>query len=71
MGRLKIRWRTRCKCGEVYIEGDQYGRYECCLQCGYTRDLPDLEPETSIVWPVASEKEAMLVPKARLVSVRK
>ncbi len=42
MGKLKIRGCTRCNKGEVFIDRDQYGWYECCLQCGYTRDLPDV-----------------------------
>jgi ribosomal protein S27AE len=28
------------KCGgNIYLNTDYYGRYEQCLQCGYTRDL--------------------------------
>jgi hypothetical protein len=42
MGKLKIGNCPRCKQGEVFIDRDQYGWYECCLQCGYTRDLLDI-----------------------------
>jgi hypothetical protein len=42
MGKLKIGNCPRCNKGEVFIDRDQYGWFECCLQCGYTRDLPDL-----------------------------
>ncbi len=42
MGKLKIHGCTRCNKGEVFIDRDQYGWYECCLQCGYSRDLPDI-----------------------------
>jgi DNA-directed RNA polymerase subunit M/transcription elongation factor TFIIS len=28
------------KCGgNIYLSADYYGRYEQCLQCGYSRDL--------------------------------
>jgi hypothetical protein len=33
------------KCGgNIYLSSDYYGRYEQCLQCGYTCDL-DIVPE--------------------------
>jgi hypothetical protein len=44
MGKLRIGSCPRCKKGEVFIDRDHYGWYECCLQCGYTRDLPDISP---------------------------
>jgi ribosomal protein S27AE len=28
----------KCK-GNIYSSADYYGRYEQCLQCGYTSDL--------------------------------
>jgi Zn ribbon nucleic-acid-binding protein len=33
--------RSKCpKCGgNVYLDSDQYGWYEECLQCGHTRNL--------------------------------
>jgi hypothetical protein len=43
MGKLKVSGCPRCKKGEVFIDHDMYGWFECCLQCGYTRDLPDLK----------------------------
>lgn len=48
MGKLKIRGCTHCRNGEVFIDHDLYGWYECCLQCGYTHDLPEItQPMTS------------------------
>ncbi len=48
MGRLKIGSCPRCKKGEVFIDRDHYGWYQCCLQCGNMRDLPDMvNPEFS------------------------
>jgi hypothetical protein len=44
MGKLRIGSCPRCKKGEVFIDRDHYGWYECCLQCGYSRDLPDIAP---------------------------
>ena len=42
MGKLKIGSCPRCNKGEIFFDRDQYGWYECCLQCGYSRDLPDI-----------------------------
>ena len=30
----------RCK-GDIYVENDTYGHFMECLQCGFSRDLPD------------------------------
>jgi len=36
----------RCKKGDIGVDRDQYGWYEYCIQCGYTRDLVDIaEPK--------------------------
>lgn len=39
------KWRikacTRCH-GDLYIDRDINGRYEKCLQCGYSRELKDI-----------------------------
>ncbi len=32
----------RCR-GDVIIDRDHYGWYEQCLQCGYQRDLRDID----------------------------
>lgn len=29
----------KCKTGNIGVDRDQYGWYEYCIQCGYTRDL--------------------------------
>jgi len=42
MENLEIEGCPRCKKGKLTLEKDWYGWYEYCLQCGYTRDLPDL-----------------------------
>ena len=48
---LKLEGCPRCKKGDIVLDKDFYGWYEYCLQCGYTRDLVDMdEPE----WPQAS-----------------
>ncbi len=32
------------KCGgNIYLSADYYGRYEQCLQCGYTYDLDTID----------------------------
>jgi hypothetical protein len=42
MGRIKIGTCPRCNKGELFVDRDMYGWYECCLQCGYSRDLSEL-----------------------------
>jgi len=56
MGKLKINGCTHCKNGEVFVDHDQYGWYECCLQCGYTRDLPDIAQTAPERPPGAAEE---------------
>jgi hypothetical protein len=69
MGRIKIGTCPRCKKGELFIDRDLYGWYECCLQCGYNRDLPEL------VRPVKSEiiveEENELKSKTKPLTTRK
>jgi hypothetical protein len=39
----------RCKKGDIGVDRDQYGWYEYCIQCGYTRDLVNIaEPEQEV-----------------------
>ncbi len=46
MGKLKIDGCPRCGQGVITLDKDEYGWYEYCLQCGYTRDLaPVTGPE--------------------------
>ena len=30
----------RCR-GDIYVDKDAYGHYAECLQCGFSRDLPN------------------------------
>jgi len=53
MGKLKIGPCPRCRKGEVFIDRDIYGWFENCLQCGYTRDLPDIASPARFAQPVA------------------
>jgi hypothetical protein len=70
MGKLKIRGCTRCNKGEVFIDRDQYGWYECCLQCGYTRDLADIAQPVAKEWK-SREKEGLPERKARSITISK
>ncbi len=63
MGKIRLHGCVRCK-GDVSIDKDQYGWFESCLQCGYTRDLPDMVE-------VTRPKEALLVRQPVLSVVRK
>jgi hypothetical protein len=70
MGKLKIRGCTHCKNGEVFVDHDQYGWYECCLQCGYSRDLPDIAQSVVNEWK-NREKDGLPVRKDRSVTITK
>lgn len=39
---LKLKSCPKCKKGDVTFDRDQYGWYEYCIQCGYTRDLENI-----------------------------
>jgi hypothetical protein len=69
MGKLNISGCPRCKKGEVFIDRDFYGWYECCLQCGYTRDLPDIAKP--LEGGQGSEKEKVLARRARSLTINK
>ncbi len=38
----------KCK-GNIYVSADYYGRYEQCLQCGYTCDLDAIDDHSKQV----------------------
>ncbi len=63
MGKLKIGSCPRCSNGEIFIDRDLYGWYECCLQCGYSRDLPDIASPSPVEQPDAA-KEIIPAPKS-------
>jgi len=47
------------KCGgNIYLSSDYYGRYEQCLQCGYTCDLETIDDHAK---QAAKSKEESLV----------
>ena len=51
----KLKECPRCKRGSIAFDQDQYGWYEYCIQCGYSRDLigmDDLEEQ-----PAGGRKE--------------
>ena len=70
MGKLKIRGCTRCNKGEVFIDRDQYGWYQCCLQCGYSRDLPDIAKPAAYEWK-SRDKENLPERKDRSFTISK
>jgi len=71
MGKLKIRGCAHCGNGEVFIDHDQYGWYESCLQCGYSRDLPDLFPPAPGLNPEPEKKQRAMTDKKRTSGARK
>ena len=36
---LRFKSCPRCKNGDVTLDRDYYGWYECCIQCGHISDL--------------------------------
>ena len=40
---LKLKACPRCR-GDIHVRQDMYGKYETCLQCGYSMDIPDPNP---------------------------
>ena len=70
MGKLKMGSCPRCNNGEIFIDRDHYGWYECCLQCGYSRDLPDIISPVP-VRPSGVAKEIVPMLKERSSSRRK
>ncbi|HSW59066.1 MAG TPA: hypothetical protein VLH15_11720 [Dehalococcoidales bacterium] len=48
----------KCK-GNIYSSADYYGRYEQCLQCGYTLDL-DLMHNRKVKIIPNKEKSALV-----------
>jgi len=55
---LKLKGCPRCQ-GTLTLASDMYGRYVNCLQCGFTRDLPDALPSAKAAAPVAPELQAI------------
>ncbi len=53
---FKFRGCPRCH-GDLMIDKDQYGWYEECMQCGYSKDLRSVVPE--------ADKAAMMPRKRR------
>jgi hypothetical protein len=64
VGKLRIRGCTHCKNGEMFIDRDMYGWYECCLQCGYSHDLPEIAQSEAVAWK-NREKVGLPVKKGR------
>ena len=46
---LKLKGCPKCQ-GALYLASDMYGKYINCLQCGFTKDLPEVP-----VQPVAAQ----------------
>ena len=54
---LKLRGCPKCQ-GALYLAADMYGRYVNCLQCGFSRDLPDTPAEQKPAESPAPEFQA-------------
>lgn len=54
---LKLRGCPKCQ-GALNLASDMYGRYISCLQCGFSRDLPDVLPQARVAVSAAPEVQA-------------
>ena len=52
----------RCK-GDIYVENDTYGHFMECLQCGFSRDLPDTK-ERAVAEAPDRPTEVVVLPAA-------
>ena len=55
---LKFKGCPKCQ-GTLALASDMYGRYVNCLQCGFTRDLPDTLPQPEAAQPAGIAKPAL------------
>ncbi len=54
---IKLKGCPKCK-GDLYLVSDIYGRYVDCLQCGFSKDLPqELPQRASLAGRVPSYRE--------------
>ena len=60
---LKLKSCPRCKKGDVTLDRDQYGWYEYCIQCGYTRDLKNILKVGQQVWDGNKKRRARTLSK--------
>jgi ssDNA-binding Zn-finger/Zn-ribbon topoisomerase 1 len=45
MGKMRIESCPRCGKGDISLDKDHYGWYQYCLQCGYMRDMANMDSE--------------------------
>ena len=55
---LKLKGCPKCQ-GTLNLASDMYGRYVNCLQCGFTRDLPETLPQPKAVATPAPELQTI------------
>ncbi|HJN87866.1 MAG: hypothetical protein QF714_08730 [Dehalococcoidia bacterium] len=44
-------WFRQCpRCsGDIYVDRDQYGPYITCIQCGFSRDVPNVSEGPTVI----------------------
>ena len=55
---LKLKGCPKCQ-GTLQLASDIYGRYVNCLQCGFSRDLPDALPQVKSASPIVPELQTI------------
>ena len=58
---MKLKGCPKCQ-GALHLASDMYGRYINCLQCGFTRDLPDATAQPK---PAAAKAPEYQTPERR------
>jgi hypothetical protein len=68
MGKVKIGNCPKCRKGEIFLDKDQYGWFQYCLQCGYMRDLPDIVTTPVVKQPAEALKGPIEVPAGQVLA---
>jgi len=58
---LKRKSCPKCKTGDLTLERDFYGWYECCIQCGYQRTLVKVVEREAQQLGKASDQEVTVL----------
>ena len=58
---LKRKSCPKCKTGDLTLERDIYGWYECCIQCGYQRTLVNIVEQEARQLGTARDREATVL----------
>ena len=55
---LKLKGCPKCQ-GALYLASDMYGKYVNCLQCGFSKDLPESPAQAVVAAPTRPEYQVL------------